>query len=368
MKKHTSRRKIPWRILFNGFVFAFCIGLILYFCFSDGGLTDLIRSRREIRIGWLLVAILVHLLYIALDIILLHRFVKPSAPGITVRQSIKTGMTGLFYSAITPGASGGQPMQVFTLNRYGVEAGRATSALMQRLVVWQFVLTGYSIAAIVLRPHFFAEHLTPLWWVVTVIGLIVQIGFIVLLLTVSFSPKITAGLLRFVCKIGGKLRLLKHPDQTRERLQKHVKGFHVNNGRLLRHKGSMVISYVLTALEFTAIYAVPYFVYRALVPAGASAARFADVISAQSFVYMISSLFPIPGGSGMAEYSFGGFFGGIFDPAAMKSAILIWRMITYYGTIFLCAPFSGIVKKRKLRKEGESDVSQNTGKGETHDA
>lgn len=360
MNKQTPRKKIPWRILFNGFVFLFCVGLILYFCFSDGGLTDLIRSRREIRIGWLLAAAAAHLLYIALDVYLVYWFVKPSAPGITLFQSIKTGLTGLFYSAVTPGASGGQPMQVFTLNRYGVPAGKATSALMQRLVVWQFALTGYSVAAILLRPRFFAEHLTAFWWILTVIGLIAQIAFIALLLTVSFSPRITALLLRFVCRVGGKLRILKRPDQMLERMERHARGFHVNNGELLRRKGSLAVSYVLTALELTAFYSVPYFVYRALMPAGKMGVSIADVISAQSFVSMISSLFPIPGGSGMAEYSFGGFLGGIFDGAAMKSAILIWRMITYYGTIVICAPFSGIVKKRKLRKEGETEVMRDT--------
>lgn len=360
MKNNAVRRKIPWRIIFNGFVLLFCIGLILYFCFSDGGLTDLIRSKREIRIGWLLAAVVVYLSNIVMDVFLVYWYVKPSAPGITFLQSMKTGLAGMFYSAVTPGASGGQPMQVFMLSRYGVEAGKATSALMQRLLVWQFTLTGYSIVVILLRFSFFMEHLSTFWWIMAIVGLIAQIAFIILLLMVSYSPKITGGMLRFVCRVGGKLRILKHPDQTMVKLKRHADGFHVNNNELRKRKGSQVVGYVVTALQFTAIYAVPYFVYRALTPSGAVTASLVDVVSAQSFVYMISSLFPIPGGSGMAETSFGGFFGGIFDPAAMKSAILIWRMITYYGTIAVCAPFSGIVKKRKMSREEESGVSQET--------
>ena len=60
---------------------------------------------------------------------------------------------------------------------------------------------------------------------------------------------------------------------------------------------------------------------------------------------MVSSLVPLPGGSGAAEYCFSTFFMSYISPETMKSAILIWRTITYYGTIMISLPFSSIKKK-----------------------
>lgn len=351
MKKISLQKRIPWRILFNTLILLLCAGLIFYFCFSDGGLTDLLRSGRSIDFRWLIAGALVYLCHIALDVVLMYRFLKPTVPSITVRQSLKTALAGMFYSAVTPGASGGQPMQVVTLSRYGVEAGKATSALMQRFLVWQFSVTGYSIAVVLLRLTFFADHVSLYWWILAGIGFAGQVGIIVVLLTVSYSPKITGALMRLIHRVGVKLHLLRHPERTMERLEGFARGFHVNNGELMKHKGSLAISYLITIAELTAIFSVPYFVCRALLPPDAIHAGLIDMICIQAVVNVMSSIFPLPGGSGMAEYSFSGFFGSIFDEASLKSAILIWRLITYYGTIAVCAPFSGLVKKRRESRE-----------------
>ena len=64
--------------------------------------------------------------------------------------------------------------------------------------------------------------------------------------------------------------------------------------------------------------------------------------------------------NGAAELSFAGFFSGIFDETTMKSAILIWRTITYYGTIFISAPFSGMGKKKatELVTEMQEEIEE----------
>ena len=77
-----------------------------------------------------------------------------------------------------------------------------------------------------------------------------------------------------------------------------------------------------------------------------------DLLCAQAYVNMVSSLVPLPGGSGAAEYCFSTFFMAYISAETMKSAILIWRTITYYGTIMISMPFSGVGKKKKI---SESD-------------
>ena len=82
-----------------------------------------------------------------------------------------------------------------------------------------------------------------------------------------------------------------------------------------------------------------------------------DMICAQSFVSMVSGLVPLPGGSGAAEYCFSAFFSAAFNEQMIKSAILIWRTMTYYLTIMISLPFAAVRKK----KAGE-DESKNSSK------
>ena len=251
-------------------------------------------------------------------------------------------------------------MQIMILSHYGVDAGKATSALVQKFLVWQFTLTGYTIAVILLKFNFFAERLSPFLWVMSAIGFIVQAAMIFILILVSFSHKITFRLIKWFCKIGNKLRFIKNPEKTLDKIEQQLVYFHKSNKELSEHKGFLAINYILTIIQITAIYIVPYCVYRALSPDSTINVGVFDIISAQSFVNMVSSLVPLPGASGAAELSFAGFFSGIFDETTMKSAILIWRTITYYGTIFISAPFSGMGKKKatELVTEMQEDIEE----------
>ena len=103
-------------------------------------------------------------------------------------------------------------------------------------------------------------------------------------------------------------------------------------------------TYVLTAIQLTSIFIIPYCIYRAFHLHGAS---MVSMICAQSFVTMSSSLVPIPGASGAAEGASSIFFSPFFDETTIKSAIALSRFITYYFTILISLPFSRFVKKEK---------------------
>ena len=102
--------------------------------------------------------------------------------------------------------------------------------------------------------------------------------------------------------------------------------------------------FLLTALQMTAFFLVPFCIAQAF----GIKCNVLDMLFAQAYVNMVSSLMPLPGGSGAAEYCFSAFFATYFSELTMKSAILLWRTITYYGTIVLCLPFSGLKKKTKV--------------------
>ena len=83
------------------------------------------------------------------------------------------------------------------------------------------------------------------------------------------------------------------------------------------------------------------------------------MLCAQSYVTMVSRLVPLPGGSGAAEYCFSTFFMAYISADTMKSSILLWRTITYYGTIMISLPFSSI-KKKAVKAEVINETESKT--------
>ena len=127
------------------FIIGLTIGLIVFFIFSKDGFIDLLNSGLKINVLWLIIGLCLYFLNIVLDTYIIYLFVRRSTPSFTLWQAVIVSMVGQFYCAVTPGASGGQPMQVLTMTRMNVKASNATAALIQKFLVWQFTLTGSAL-------------------------------------------------------------------------------------------------------------------------------------------------------------------------------------------------------------------------------
>ena len=86
---------------------------------------------------------------------------------------------------------------------------------------------------------------------------------------------------------------------------------------------------VLSTLQLTVYFLVPYFILRAF---GLNASAF-SMIAAQAFVLMISSFVPLPGAAGGAELSFFTFFKLFFPANLLNISVLVWRLVTFYLTV-----------------------------------
>ncbi|MBR2175585.1 MAG: flippase-like domain-containing protein [Clostridia bacterium] len=350
MENVKKKRKLPWKIIFNVAIFGLTIFLIVFFIFSEGGLVDLIKSGQQVNLLWLVMAVFVHFLNIVLDATIIYLFLKETTPQVTFWNAFIASMTGQFFCAVTPSATGGQPMQVLAMSRMGIKGTNATSALVQKFLVWQFTLTVYCIIAVVTGIGFFAKFLDPAMIVFSIIGFGTQVFMIAVLLLASFCKPLTTKIVNAFLTFLGKIHLMKNVEKKKKSIDETLSSFHENNKELNKNKALLVKIYVITAVQMTACFLAPYCIAMSF---GITGCSIFDMLRAQAYVSMVSSLVPLPGGSGAAEYCFGVFFGTYFTTETIKSAILIWRTITYYGTIAVSAPFAIFRDKKSLKSKVE---------------
>ena len=339
------KKKISGKTIFNIVVFALCAGMLGYFFLADDGLLPFLRTSPNLDIGWLIMAVVCHLLNLSIDAFLIYRFTS-NITHYSLRNAIKASMVGQFFSAVTPGASGGQPMQVFVMTKQGLDGGTATSALIQKFLVYQTVLTGYSAFTILIRFDYFNHTLNKVMWSLAMFGFLTQALVIFALLLFSFNRKLTSKIIRFLFLLLGKLHILKKPEEKLASLEIQLTSFHDSNKELYKNKKLVLETYVLTAVQLTTMFIIPYCIYRSFHFQGASVI---EMICAQSFTTMISSFTPLPGASGAAEGAALVFLGSFFEGGTLKSAVLISRLISYYFTILISAPFSRLTKSKAKR-------------------
>ena len=335
------KKKQPIKLVFNIISLLVPIGFLVYFFVSEKGFMDLMENIPKLNKAWLLAGASLQVLSILVDAFALYKLTYNYDNSYTLKKALKATAVGQFFSIITPAAVGGQPMQIFCLTKQNVKPGMASSCLLQKFLVYQSTITLYSFIAMICNLDLFYGELKGLMLSLALFGFISHVVIVVFMYIFSFNRNLASSISNFAFKILTKIKIIKNPEIQIDKFNKQLDFFHESNSILYKNKLLLITVSLLTAIQLTLVFAIPYTIYRAF---NFTDASIYDMITAQAFVTMVSAFMPLPGGSGAAEGSFYVFFKLFFMENTIKSAILIWRIITYFFTIIITAPFSNVSK------------------------
>ena len=348
-----KKKSFPTKLVFNIFVICLCVGIVCFFFFSEDGLRDLLQSGQGIIWQWIVVAVISQLVYMFTETTVIYLFIRERYKNFSYLNALKVSFTGLFWSAVHPSSTGGQPMQIYLLHSMNVEIGYATSRLMQKFLVYQVVLTFISIISVILNFGYILTNDNIVFiTVLLVFGFVSQLAVTLVIVMFSFSPNISRKFIMFFAKVLGKIRIVKNLDSKISDIDKQLDTFHSSNKNIYKKPKLLIPVVILTFVQFIAMFLVPYFIYLSF---GMTDIGPVQIATSQAFVNLMSGMIPIPGASGAAELGYTAFFGAIFVGGTLKSSALIWRVINYYGVIFATAPFAYLTKDKTDQAKKESN-------------
>ena len=355
-----KKKKINAGFIFNLIVIGISVYLVIRFLTSEDGLVDLINSKDSFLIGWAIAGLVVFDLNMIMDGIVTLVYLRMQYKDFRLFDAIKIAFVGVFFGAITPSNTGGQPMQLFVMSKMNVNVGFGSACMTQKFIVYQYVTMTISVFAIIVKFEFFQDSFTDFWSsAFIVLGFLAQVLVTVMFLIICYSKKVTGWLLRVIGKIISKLKFIKNADGKIQRIEKEFNMFHKANKMISADKKRFALIIGLVFVQVLMIMSVPYFIYLAFdipkiaVETGMPMGNLFDFICIQSFVLFTSNLIPLPGASGGAELAFSMYYGRYFGQKRILPAILLWRLIVYYGAMLLTAPFSYYTKGHKNSKLNE---------------
>ncbi len=324
--KHRSKFKwINWTVIVISIIAA-----IVYIIAVDRP-ENIVAAICSIRIHWLIVAAMMIVLYWLLESLVLHVVTKKLHPPQKFFESLRTTMVGQFYNCVTPFASGGQPMQAYSMAKSGVPLGIAGSSLLVRFVIYQFALTVYSLVALVIFWGFFTSEVTGMAFL-SIIGFTVNSVVMAGLLCIVFARKFAKRFAVWGIRLLGKLRLVKRVEERIIETEAELDRFYAGVQLVRKNVFVLVRMFIYSILQLTAFFLIPYFLCLAFGQSGVSPF---EVVAAQAFVTMISSFIPSPGAAGGAEISFVTFFTIFMQGSNLNLSMLLWRMLTFYAPLLV---------------------------------
>lgn len=305
---------------------------ISWYSLRNVKLSNLKNDILTLNWWWLLVALGCMALYFGLEALVVQKFVRHRYRKFSFKSALRVPLAEQLFNGITPFSSGGQPAQIFVMAQSGIDAGRASSVALMKFVVFQAMVVLNFLVAMIVGFQYLASKLSYLSLYV-LFGFLIHFAVIVGLLLVMYWYQFTKRAVRIVLIPVGWFMKAERFERFQANINLKIDSFYEESLRMTKDWRMLVEVAVLTFLQLFFYYLIPYFIMRAMGYHGLSIIM---VTSLNVLIFLVTSLFPIPGGAGGAEFGFTELFAK-FIPSHSKLilAMLIWRILTYYLGLFL---------------------------------
>ncbi|MBR3493556.1 MAG: flippase-like domain-containing protein [Bacteroidales bacterium] len=299
---------------------------------SLGDLMDVIRSSKTI---YLLLGALASALFVWFESVALQTILKYTKCPHGGWQTLLYSASDIYFSGITPSATGGQPASAFFMMRNGISGGMATAVLILNLMMYTFSIVFLGIGSILLKPNAFLEFGLAAKILIGMgfVGLtLLSVIFFILLKKEDLIFRPLSALIVFLCHkklLKGKEHKLKRIAKIRE---DYARCSALISGRKRILLGAFFWNLVQRACQMT----VPMLVYVAL---GGQVGRMLLVYAKQCLVTIGYNFIPVPGGMGIADYLMVDGFSGMMGEQMAYNVELISRGLMFY----ICVAASGVL-------------------------
>ena len=303
------------------------------FCIAFGNteLADAWEALRRLNPGWLAGLVCCWAAFLFFDVLATWHCLRKQGFSIGLFRVLVINIIGLYYSNITPGASGGQPMQVTYMRKAGIPVGNGTTAVTIRLIANQFMVSLLSLLFLLFNRTFVLDQLAGAIWFVR-IGWLINFAVVPLVLLAAFRRTWVLKLAGGTIGLLARLRLIRDREAATGNVSRVLDTYYTAIHDLLRSPSQILFQCLFSALSMLSLTGSVVFVYYAFEMAGTP---WYHVLTLSLLLFVSASYTPLPGASGAQEGGFLYYFRNVFTGGTVGLALLAWRFFTYYIALFV---------------------------------
>ena len=251
----------------------------------------------------------------------------------THRQGFLYGAADVYFSAITPSASGGQPASAFFMVRDGCPMVIVTAVLLLNLVMYTLAVVSIGLVCIVARWDIFFRFGLPSR-ILIVAGFLSLSGLSVLFFFMLKKQAFLFGIARKTLDFLGRHHLLRHPQKLYEKLDHAQKEYAICVKLMAGHKRMLFSAYVLNLLQRLSQVGV---ILSVCLATGGGAKVLAELFPTQMYIILGSNCVPVPGGMGVTDYLMLDGYGQLFPASYAFQLEMLGRSLSFYCSVLVSA-------------------------------
>lgn len=322
---------------------AVLLGITLFMIFKDHSIQEIGGMMKGVKPVFLFIGLGMMFLYVGCEAFSSYMTMRALKQPVKFRQCCGYSFAGFYFASITPTSSGGQPMQLYYMTRDRMSVSSSSLTLLLNTIAYQLVLLLYGGIMFLWNGSFLRESVMGVQ-LLLIYGVASNLIMVSLFLAVLFSPKLVGRLVDKLIRLLSRLHILKRPDRITEKANQQLEEYARGADYIKQHPLHLLKILAVCTLQITALFMVPYWVYRAFGLAGWGPVK---MIAVQAVLTLAVSSLPLPGAVGASENTFVRLFKIFFAADLLLPAMLLCRTVSFYLFLLISGGVTAVLQLRR---------------------
>jgi len=334
LQKDNAIKEKKNRYFLSMMFFVLLVAATFYLLLKDCDFNNIVNAVKGAEYRYLAVSVVMALVYVAGEGQCLNIIIK-SLKGSTNRfLCFIYGCIDFYFCAVTPSATGGQPVAAYYMSKDGVSVAMSTIALLLNTIQYKLVLIVLGFTVMIFK---FSILLDNFWFTfMFAFGIVANVITIVVCLIAIFSKSLLDRVVYKVINGLVRIRLIRNRRKFITKYEHQFKDYEKSAEYIKNNPAVNLKVFLVCLVQRVALFSVAYFVYKSF--GSEENTMFIDLFAIQVAVALAVDSLPLPGGVGAAEAFTVQLFTMVYGSDLVATATLITRGISYY----LCVLVSGI--------------------------
>lgn len=347
------KKRVNIRLIRNLILFLLLIIFTFWYIFRNQDLNELKNVISKANKNYIFIGfILMFASYLVESINIRSVLISLGEKKFSIFRSLKYTAIGAFFSALTPGSTGGQPAEVYYMSKDGIKTTNGTLSMLMQLCAFQISSILLSIICGILNPSLLKNGI--IWFYI--LGIVVNGCVLMGMLLAMFSSNLTKKFITFILNIMKKIKVRNYYIK-KTKLEEGLNQY-IESAQYIKKNKVVFIKSILRVFQQVVLYhSIPYFIYKSF---GLNELDYFKLFSMQAVLYTTVAAIPVPGSIGVSETLFMKLYSLAFSKALLSGAMLLFRFVSFYIyiIIFSIVVIINAIKSKNILSEIDQNVKE----------
>lgn len=335
-----SKTKLILSILF--LITMIVITFVLIFTKYD--IKILFELLKEVNLIYVFIAVAMMFVYIFFEGMATKKILKSLGYKTSIGENFLYASVDFYFCAITPSATGGQPMVAYYMKKDDIPVSASSLALLLNTAIFKIVLIVLSGLSLIFCHQIIANSVLAI--VLVIVGFVINIALVTFCLLCAFKRKWVEAAGKRIIMLLVRMKICKKPYKLMRSFIKKMDDYEQGALIMKKNKSMFIKAFIYNFIQRIAMFSMAYFVYLAFKCGYPELKNYSFFVlfGIQALISISVDSLPFPGGMGISEWLYililEFVYGGILSHKGddlVASAMLLTRAVSFYIPLIVCS-------------------------------